>query len=172
MSAVAGVPYTFIVVLMSACRIRDCCTPIAVPNSSNHDRCVWRNAWAQRAGEAGVTVSAWARSGCCLIKKPWSCWGIKSRCGSPVKASSRTCRKCAGSAKPTDSRLIIRAGVPHGEQIPASELPTNRQLDTQREWVEHRRKRSDYCSFAYSASACFRMEMSGSASFQRVRKSR
>ena len=28
-----------------------------------------------------------------------------------------------------------------------------------------------YCSFAYSALACFRMGMSGSASFQRVRKS-
>jgi hypothetical protein len=30
---------------------------------------------------------------------------------------------------------------------------------------------SSYCSFAYSALACFRMGMSGSASFQRVRKS-
>jgi hypothetical protein len=29
----------------------------------------------------------------------------------------------------------------------------------------------DYCSFAYSALACSRMGMSGSASFQRVRKS-
>ena len=29
----------------------------------------------------------------------------------------------------------------------------------------------DYCNFAYSAFACFRMGMSGSASFQRVRKS-
>ena len=29
---------------------------------------------------------------------------------------------------------------------------------------------SGYCSFAYSALACFRMEMSGSASFQSVRK--
>jgi hypothetical protein len=28
-----------------------------------------------------------------------------------------------------------------------------------------------YCNFAYSALACFRMGMSGSASFQRVRKS-
>ena len=28
-----------------------------------------------------------------------------------------------------------------------------------------------YCSFAYSALACFRMGMSGSASFQRVKKS-
>src|SRR5438874_1225399 len=28
-----------------------------------------------------------------------------------------------------------------------------------------------YCSFAYSALACFRMGMSGSASFQRARKS-
>src|SRR5580693_5091321 len=27
-----------------------------------------------------------------------------------------------------------------------------------------------YCSFAYSALACFRMGMSGSASFQRMRK--
>jgi len=27
-----------------------------------------------------------------------------------------------------------------------------------------------YCSFAYSALACFRIGMSGSASFQRVRK--
>ena len=31
--------------------------------------------------------------------------------------------------------------------------------------------RSCYCSFAYSALACFRMGISGSASFQRVRKS-
>ena len=30
---------------------------------------------------------------------------------------------------------------------------------------------SSYCSFAYSALACFRMGMSGSAFFQRVRKS-
>jgi len=30
---------------------------------------------------------------------------------------------------------------------------------------------SRYCSFAYSALACFRMGMSGSASFQSVRKS-
>ena len=30
---------------------------------------------------------------------------------------------------------------------------------------------SSHCSFAYSALACFRMGMSGSASFQRVRKS-
>jgi hypothetical protein len=30
---------------------------------------------------------------------------------------------------------------------------------------------TDYCSFAYSALASFRMGMSGSASFQRVRKS-
>src|ERR1022692_4021304 len=29
-----------------------------------------------------------------------------------------------------------------------------------------------YCNFAYSALACFRMGMSGSASFQRVKKSR
>jgi len=29
----------------------------------------------------------------------------------------------------------------------------------------------DYCSFAYSALACFRMGMSGSASFQRLKKS-
>jgi len=29
-----------------------------------------------------------------------------------------------------------------------------------------------YCNFAYSALACFRMGMSGSASFQSVRKSR
>jgi len=29
-----------------------------------------------------------------------------------------------------------------------------------------------HCSFAYSALACFRMGMSGSASFQRLRKSR
>ena len=29
----------------------------------------------------------------------------------------------------------------------------------------------NYCNFAYSALACFRMGMSGSASFQRVRKS-
>jgi len=29
----------------------------------------------------------------------------------------------------------------------------------------------DYCNFAYSALACFRMGISGSASFQRVRKS-
>ena len=28
-----------------------------------------------------------------------------------------------------------------------------------------------YCSFAYSALACFRMGMSGSASFQRAKKS-
>jgi hypothetical protein len=28
-----------------------------------------------------------------------------------------------------------------------------------------------HCNFAYSALACFRMGMSGSASFQRVRKS-
>ena len=34
-------------------------------------------------------------------------------------------------------------------------------------WVE----RGNYCSFAYSALACFRMGMSGSASFQSVRKS-
>ena len=32
-------------------------------------------------------------------------------------------------------------------------------------------RRCSYCSFAYSALACFRMGMSGSASFQRVRKS-
>src|SRR6516162_5141132 len=31
--------------------------------------------------------------------------------------------------------------------------------------------RRGYCNFAYSALACFRMGMSGSASFQRVRKS-
>ena len=30
---------------------------------------------------------------------------------------------------------------------------------------------SPYCNFAYSALACFRMGMSGSASFQSVRKS-
>ena len=29
----------------------------------------------------------------------------------------------------------------------------------------------DYCNFAYSALACFRMGMSGSASFQSMRKS-
>jgi len=29
----------------------------------------------------------------------------------------------------------------------------------------------DYCNFAYSVLACFRMGMSGSASFQSVRKS-
>src|SRR6266513_3184277 len=28
----------------------------------------------------------------------------------------------------------------------------------------------DYCNFAYSALACFKMGMSGSASFQRVKK--
>jgi hypothetical protein len=33
------------------------------------------------------------------------------------------------------------------------------------------KSRGHYCSFAYSALACFRMGMSGSASFQIVRKS-
>jgi hypothetical protein len=33
------------------------------------------------------------------------------------------------------------------------------------------RVRHLHCSFAYSALACFRMGISGSASFQRVRKS-
>jgi hypothetical protein len=34
-----------------------------------------------------------------------------------------------------------------------------------------RGRMSAHCSFAYSALACLRMGMSGSASFQRVRKS-
>ncbi len=45
-------------------------------------------------------------------------------------------------------------------------------------YVNHRKTARDkagllssYCSFAYSALASFRMGMSGSASFQRVRKS-
>jgi len=37
--------------------------------------------------------------------------------------------------------------------------------------LKHRSERWNYCSFAYSALACFRMGMSGSASFQRLKKS-
>ena len=37
--------------------------------------------------------------------------------------------------------------------------------------AQRSRQRDAYCSFAYSALACFRMGMSESASFQRVRKS-
>lgn len=36
--------------------------------------------------------------------------------------------------------------------------------------VIHSGGRSDYCSLAYSAFACLRMGISGSASFHRVRK--
>ena len=43
MSAVAAVPYTFIVLLMSVCRMSRCCTPTGVPTASSHDRCVRRN---------------------------------------------------------------------------------------------------------------------------------
>ena len=40
------------------------------------------------------------------------------------------------------------------------------------EWGGQSRIRvGNYCSLAYSALACFRMGMSGSASFQRARKS-
>ena len=35
----------------------------------------------------------------------------------------------------------------------------------------HAERKMDYCSFSYSALACFRMGMSASASFQRVRNS-
>jgi hypothetical protein len=46
------------------------------------------------------------------------------------------------------------------------------QTQSQRAWPTHAWFGvSTYCNFAYSALACFRMGMSGSASFQRVRKS-
>ena len=59
---------------------------------------------------------------------------------------------------------------PHYAQNPSmSDVAWSHQLSAT---IKRRGRTSPlYCSFAYSALACFRMGMSGSASFQIVRKS-
>jgi len=72
--------------------------------------------------------------------------------------------------------LLIRPGKPvHGYPEHAQKVPPRRYLnglqESSRTPSVAERRPGNYCSFAYSALACFSMGMSGSASFHSVRKS-
>src|ERR1700678_2015340 len=74
-------------------------------------------------------------------------------------------------ASPSE-RLIVGVTVRCEKALDCERKRLIRQL-TKTRHANHPRfiSLSGYCSFAYSALACLRMGMSGSASFQRVRKS-
>jgi hypothetical protein len=120
---------------------------------------------------------------CCIMRLIWAGRECKSRFATCVdiggyrKLSTRQIARPRNAAQRSGTRAALMAGHENRESRRGVAVK-RRQRSTDdaimpgghniRRFLVMGRKY--YCSFAYSALACFRMGTSGSASFQRVRK--